>query len=171
MSAPPTIRHRLTDRLAALVTGAPVQVLVATGLLAIVAFAWSWGRVRLDANTDSLMGTDRPYVAEYLRFVKEFGDLEYAWVVVDSQGTDGVRRMGEAQRAVDLVAARLREEPSIERVNARIGFEDQMRIATWAMPTADLAGLVEGRDALPLMPEHPSARPGQARRVEQDPLV
>ena len=151
MSAPQTIRHRLTDRLAALVTGAPVQVLVATGLLAIVAFAWSWGRVRLDANTDSLMGTDRPYVAEYLRFVKEFGDLEYAWVVVDSQGTDGVRRMGEAQRAVDLVAARLREEPSIERVNARIGFEDQMRIATWAMPTADLAGLVEGRDALPLI--------------------
>ena len=28
MSAPQTIRHRMTDRLAALVTGAPVQVLV-----------------------------------------------------------------------------------------------------------------------------------------------
>jgi hypothetical protein len=56
-------------------------------------------------------------VAEYLRFVKEFGDLEYAWVVVDSQGTDGVRRMGEAQRAVD-------ELPREVRAKLRVAVEE-----------------------------------------------
>jgi hopanoid biosynthesis associated RND transporter like protein HpnN len=127
----------------------PWAVLAASALLAAVAGLWSWGRVHLDANTDSLMGNDRPYVAEYKRFLQEFGDLEYAWVVVDADGTDGDRRLGEAQRAADLLAAKLREEPSIERVNARVGFAEQMRLATWNMPTSDLSGLVEARDALP----------------------
>ena len=127
----------------------PWAVLAVTAVLAAVAGLWSWGRVHLDANTDSLMGNDRPYVAEYKRFLHEFGDLEYAWVVVDADGTDGDRRLGEAQRAVDLIAAKLRDEPSIERVNARVGYAEQMRIATWNMATSDLSGLVEARDALP----------------------
>jgi predicted RND superfamily exporter protein len=73
-------------------------VVVTCLLLATVAVAWSWNRVRLDANTDSLMGNDRPYVAEYLRFIKEFGDLEHAWVVIDATAPDGTAAAAAAHR-------------------------------------------------------------------------
>ena len=146
-----SFRHRSADRLARWIVAAPVAVVVSCLLLATVAVAWSWNRVRLDANTDSLMGNDRPYVAEYLRFIKEFGDLEHAWVVIDATAPDGTLHTGSAQLAVDMIDARLRKAPSIDYVNSRITVPEQMRVATWAMPTTELAGLVEGRDALPIL--------------------
>ena len=146
-----SFRHRSADRLARWIVAAPVAVVVSCLLLATVAVAWSWDRVRLDANTDSLMGNDRPYVAEYLRFIKEFGDLEHAWVVIDATAPDGTLHTGSAQHAVDMIDARLRKAPSIDYVNSRITVPEQMRVATWAMPTTELAGLVEGRDALPIL--------------------
>ena len=66
MTEEQSFRHRSADRLARWIVAAPVAVVVSCLLLATVAVAWSWNRVRLDANTDSLMGNDRPYVAEYL---------------------------------------------------------------------------------------------------------
>jgi preprotein translocase subunit SecF len=92
------------------------------------------------------MGSDRPYVAEYARFLREFGDLEYAWIVVDAKGN-----LGQAEHAVDLLARALRHEPTIDAVNAVVSVPEQMQLATWSMSTPDLAGLVESRDALPLL--------------------
>ncbi|MBL9141555.1 MAG: hypothetical protein JNK53_06775, partial [Phycisphaerae bacterium] len=140
------MRHRLTESLANWIVRHPVLVVVCGLLAALAAVGWSWDRVRLDANTDSLMGNDRPYVAEYTRFLREFGDLEYAWIVVDAQGNTG-----QAQYAVDLLERALRGEPSIESINAAVRAPEQMQLSTWAMPTADLAGLVEARDALPVL--------------------
>jgi uncharacterized protein len=123
-----------------------VLVIVLGLAAAALALGWSWNRVKLDANTDSLMGTDRPYVAEYTRFLREFGDLEYAWVVVDTQG-----HTGQGQYAVDLISKALQGNPTIEHVNAAITVPEQLRLAPWAMQTAHLEGLVEARDALPLL--------------------
>jgi hopanoid biosynthesis associated RND transporter like protein HpnN len=143
-------RHRF-DPLARAISASPVGVVVAAIVVTALAVAWSWNRIRMDANTDSLMGDDRPYVQQYKRFLGEFGDLEYAWIVVDAQGADGVRRAGEAQRAVDLLDRALRAKPSIERVCSRVTAPEQSRLATWAMETPDLRGLAEARDALPLV--------------------
>lgn len=142
----PALRQRLIESLTAFIVRNPIKVVVGCVLLAGVAMLWSWDRVKLDANTDSLMGNDRPYVAEYRRFLQEFGDLEYVWVVVDTKG-----HMGQAQHAVDLIEDALKGEPSIQAVNARITAPEQQQVASWAMDTADLAGLVESRDALPLL--------------------
>lgn len=123
------------------------MLVIVLGLAAAaLALGWSWNRVKLDANTDSLMGTDRPYVAEYTRFLREFGDLEYAWVVVDTQG-----HTGQGQYAVDLISKALQGNPTIEHVNAAITVPEQLRLAPWAMETAHLEGLVKARDALPLL--------------------
>ena len=151
MSVHRGLRERAAERLAAFVTARPVAVAVGAAILAVVAVSWAWGRIRLDANTDSLMGTDRPYVARYLSFLEEFGDLEYAWVVVDARRADGTLDAGAAQRAVDLLDARLRREPGIDRVHSRITAPEQRRLATWAMPTGDLRGLLEARDAIPAL--------------------
>ena len=136
-------RHRF-DPIARAISASPVGVVVAAIVVTALAMAWSWDRIRMDANTDSLMGDDRPYVQQYKRFLGEFGDLEYAWIVVDAQGADGVRRAGEAQRAVDLLDRALRAKPSIERVCSRVTAPEQSRLATWAMETPDLRGLAEG---------------------------
>jgi hypothetical protein len=71
--------------------------------------------------------------------------------VIDAAAADGTLHTGSAQLAVDMIDARLRKVPSIEHINSRITVPEQMRLATWAMPTAELAGLVEGRDALPVL--------------------
>ena len=144
-------RERAAERLAGWITAAPVAVAVGAALVALLAVAWSWNRVRLDANTDSLMGSDRPYVARYLAFLEEFGDLEYAWVVVDARREDGRIDTGAAQRAVDLLDARLRGTPGIDRVNSRVTVPEQVRLATWAMGTSELEGLVGARDAMPTL--------------------
>jgi len=141
--------RRAIDAVARTVVAAPVAVIAVAALLVTVAVAWSWDRVRMDANTDSLMGDDRPYVQRYKAFLREFGDLEYAWVVVDARGADGIERRGEAERAVDLLDARLRALPEVERINSRVDVPEMMRLATWSMPTRDLQGLVAARDALP----------------------
>ena len=143
-------RHRF-DPIARAISASPVGVVVAAIVVTALAVAWSWDRIRMDANTDSLMGDDRPYVQQYKRFLGEFGDLEYAWIVVDAQGPDGVLRTGEAQRAVDLLDRALRGNPTIERVCSRVTAPEQSRLATWAMPTEDMRGLAEARDALPLV--------------------
>lgn len=142
------MRHRLTESLASWIVRNHIAVVVGGLLLAVLAVGWSWDRVKLDANTDSLMGDDRGYVTEYKQFLREFGDLEYAWIVVQTNGN-----MGQAQHAVDLLEARLlpRNEPTIQSVNGKISAPEQMVLATWAMETRDLEGLVEGRDALPLL--------------------
>lgn len=119
-------------------------------VLAVVALAWSWNRIQLDANTDSLMGNDRPYVAEYRHFLNEFGDLEYAWIVIDTRGN-----MGQAQYAADLLEAALRKDPAIESVNAKVTAAEQARLSTWSMSQAELTGLVESRDALSLLASDP----------------
>lgn len=144
-------RERAADRLGRWIAARPVAVVLAALAIAAAAVAWSWDRVRVDANTDSLMGTDRPYVARYLGFLKEFGDLEYAWIVVDGRGTDGTVRPGSAERAVDLLDSRLRGASGIAEVHSRITVPEQRRVATWAMPTEDLRGLVAARDALPVL--------------------
>jgi len=156
-AGPRSRRERAADRLGAWIVAHPVAIAVGAFLVAAAAVAWSWDRVRIDANTDSLMGTDRPYVARYLGFLREFGDLEYAWIVVDGRGSGGVPRPGSAERAVDLLDARLRGNEGIAEVHSRVTAPEQRRLATWAMPTADLRGLVTARDALPGIASAPGA--------------
>ena len=134
------MRHAFLDRLAAVICAAPGRVVLALLAAAAIAGAWSVDRVRMDANTDSLMGDDQEYVRAYKGFLREFGDLEYAWIVVDTTGPDGEPHLGEAQRAVDLLDARLRGSPHVDRVCSRVTAPEQMRLATWSMPDADLRG-------------------------------
>ena len=91
------MRHALLDRLAGAICAAPGRVVLALLAAAALAGAWSADRVRMDANTDSLMGDDQAYVRAYKGFLREFGDLEYAWVVVDATGPDGARHLGEME--------------------------------------------------------------------------
>ena len=58
-----------------------VLLAIITAILGGVLAATS---LRLDADTNSLIADDRPFMKTYRAFMEEFGDLEYLYVVVDA---------------------------------------------------------------------------------------
>lgn len=141
----PSPSPRWTDALARLALARPRAILVLSSLLAIAGMALGILRLPLDANTDSLISRDRPWMREYLDFLEEFGDLEYLYAVVDTRGD---RPRGEA--ALDDLLERLRAISGLPEVHGRIESVEQLRLTTRAAPIEQLAGLADAADALPL---------------------
>ena len=127
MTAPKTDR-RWTDALARIVLGRPWTVVALSLITAIIAGAYGFLRLPLDANTDSLISRNRPWMGLYLGFLQEFGDLEYLYAVVDTKGD---RAAGE--RAADALLARLKTMPDLPGVYGRVESDEALRIATRAM--------------------------------------
>jgi predicted RND superfamily exporter protein len=129
------------------ILGHPRLVVTIGILTAAIAALLGALNLRLDADTNSLIDPDRPFMRDYRAFLEEFGDLEYLWVVVDGRGT-GPDRDAASEAAVDAVIAGLRALPEPPVVAGRIEPTEQWRLASRAMPVTDLEGLVLARDAL-----------------------
>ncbi len=133
-----------TDRLADLVEARPWTVVILSALLALVAGLFALFRLPLDADTNSLISRERPWMQRYVAFLEEFGDLEYLYVVVDTKGD---RAAGE--RAVDDLIVALRAVQDLPGIHGRIEPDEQWRMATRAMPIDELAALARAAAALP----------------------
>jgi hypothetical protein len=140
------------DRLAAWVSRRPVAIVLGTAALAIAAALWSAWSLQLDADTNSLVGDDQPYMRRYRAFLRDFGDLEYILVVVDPAGNEA-----EASEATRELVAGLRALPDLRGATGSISSAEQYRLSTWAMTDAELAGLHEARGALPALTAGPGA--------------
>jgi hopanoid biosynthesis associated RND transporter like protein HpnN len=148
------MRDRLFKWIADLVWDRPWTVLVAAAVLSAVCLAYAGLRLELNANTDDLIAADRPFMVEYRRFLREFGDLEYIWVVVENGGD-----AGRTRAVVDELARRLRADAGMSSVYGAITPEEQLRIATRArasrtdprpaMSDQELRDLVSASDAFP----------------------
>lgn len=107
----------------------------------------------LDADTNSLIADDRPFMKTYRAFLHEFGDLEYLYVVVDA-GTPP--RVETAQAAVHELVKRLRTNADLPGVHGEITGNEQWRLAPRAMELTELQGLLEASDAFaPLLANDP----------------
>lgn len=144
--------RRWTDAFATVVLGRPWTVVVVSAILAIVAGTYGFLRLPLDANTDSLISRERPWMKLYLSFLKEFGDLEYLYAVVDTKGD---RPAGE--RAVDALVARLQAMPDLPGVYGRIDGDEQLRIATRAMEVEELEQFANAAAAIPALKDGATA--------------
>ena len=107
----------------------------------------------LDANTDHLISRNRPFMKDYIRFTDEFGDLEYLYVVVANNG-DSTR----TEAAVDALTARLRQIKDLPGVYSAIIPDEQLRIATRAMPEKELADFSTASDGFGSLLEGGAAR-------------
>ena len=171
MPPAPETRVRRPSRAVAFLLGNPGLV-VAIGLVsAAIAGLLGARSLTLDADTNSLIDPDRPFMREYRAFLEEFGDLEYLWVVVDAKG-DGPGKAAAAEAAVDDAIVRLRALPKVMVeamvVAGRIEPQEQWRIASRKMPQADLDGLVLSREALPWLR---SGDAGATARAAEDALA
>ncbi len=152
MSAPRDLRRRAMDRLAAWVGRRPLAIVVGTAALAILAALWSAWHLRLDADTNSLVGDDQPYMRRYRAFMRDFGDLEYILVVIDPCGNDN-----EAMEATRELVTGLRALPGLLGATGSVTSAEQYRLSTWSMTDTELSGLHEARGALAVLASAPGA--------------
>lgn len=140
-------RESWTRRLADLVLRAPWTILAVSAALAVGGAVLAWRGLGLDADTNSLIAPDRPFMKLYRAFLDEFGDLEYLYVVVDAGPSGGADLDDSARRAadaaVDDLLVGLRGIPSLPAVHGRIEPEEQWRLASRAMELATLEALAD----------------------------
>jgi hypothetical protein len=69
--------------------------------------------LRLDSDQDKLVSRDLPYQKRYLESLRNFGDQEYLYVVIEADGSLASRR--RAERFADRMAERLGAHPELIR--------------------------------------------------------
>lgn len=124
----------------------PYAVLIAAIALAAISAWYAATSLTLNANTDDLVGRDRPFMQKYRAFLDEFGDLEYIFVVVERTGDEA-----RTHAAVDAITARLRTIPDLPEVYSTIEPDDQLRLATRSMSEDELADLATSAEAFPAL--------------------
>jgi predicted RND superfamily exporter protein len=134
------------ERFSLWVTEHPWTVVIVATVAAALSVLVSVRSLKLDANTDSLIDPDRPFMVLYREFLDEFGDLEGITIAVDPRGDDAA-----AKRAVDALEIALSALPDVPHAVGRITPEEQWRLAPWSMPPAQLKELLRARDAFPAL--------------------
>ena len=107
--------------------------------------------VRLDADTDSLISPDRPFMQDYQAFKDRFGDLERIWVVVDAHGNES-----QARSAIDWIEPQLRTL-DLPQIVARIDSQEQARLTTWTAPPESVEAIASACAILSLAKDGPDA--------------
>lgn len=139
------------DWLYATIAARPKWIIAALTVAALACAGISFQYLKLDADTDSLIGEDQPFLKDWRRFIHDFGDLEYAIAVVDPRGDAPA-----ADRAVRELTARLSTLTSVSKVHGSIDAQDQCRLAPRAMSDDELAGLADAAGALPILAARPT---------------
>jgi predicted RND superfamily exporter protein len=158
---------------AAISTRAPGAVLSVAVVAAAVGGWLGALHVPLDADTNALIGPDRPFMQRYQAFLDEFGDLEDMIVVIDPLGADALaeQRAEAAVRAVNDALVKLVERGQLTWVHASISVDEQWRVAPHAMSERELHELARARTALELLAHGQAAAAlEQADRAVTSPL-
>ncbi len=163
------LRRALERRVADLVIGHPLLIVAVSGVIAAGGFLLASRSLALDADTNSLIGADRPFMRLYRTFLDEFGDLENLYVVVDSRpGDRPIDPVDEqaARDAVDLLLERLQAAPDLPEVHGRIEPLEQLAMATRAMATNELEDLADAGRVLPAIAEGDAAAALRQARLD-----
>lgn len=137
------MRDAILHAVARLVLRFPLAVVLGAVALAAVSGVYAARHLRMNADTNDLIARDRPYMKPFVAFMREFGDLEYLYAVVEGDGEDPAR----AQAAVESLVTRLRALPDIGGVYGEVTPDEQRRLATRAMSDTELRGFVAAADA------------------------
>lgn len=105
------MRTKFFNFISHLVYRHPWKVVIAAGLLAVIALGYAVATVRLNANLDDLVSDKLDYHKRYIDFLKEFGDEEYLYVVVDASAD-----LPRAKEFVEKLGTRIKTIPNIRQV-------------------------------------------------------
>ncbi|MGH7879744.1 MAG: hypothetical protein ACREQD_09635, partial [Candidatus Binataceae bacterium] len=111
-----TARRRIFGALAHLDEAHPWLVLFAAGALAILSVIYARARLEFRTGQDDLVSADSRASRDYIRYEREFPDLDGLIVVVRTQPS-----LTQAERFADRLAERLsRDRVNVKRVFYRI---------------------------------------------------
>ena len=127
---------RLLIAIAHLCCRAPGAILLVGAVLAALAAGYAALQLEMNADTDDLIASDRPFMDNYRAFLDEFGDLEFLYVVVEA-GDDPAR----AEQAVEMLGRRISAIEDLKGVFYLIEPAEQLRISTRAMDDDELREL------------------------------
>lgn len=145
------LHHRLQEGVLSalwrMVSAFPRGVLGIALLLTVVSAVYSWKHLGMSGDQDRLVSPDLPYQKAHLEILRNFGDQEYLYIVVETgAGHDG-RRLAEA--FVDWLAGQLQCQDSlIQEVFYRVTPDDLGDAALQLAPSEDVAGLARVLDAV-----------------------
>lgn len=138
-------RKRIVALLARVVIQRPLLVLAIAAVFAAVGTWLGATKLSLNADTNALIGDERPFMQKYRELLAEFGDLEGIVVVVDPMDASGASRK-KAELAIEALGQALQpllEQHLIERIHWKITPLEQWTIAARATETPMLAALVQ----------------------------
>jgi len=98
---------KVLDLIATAVTRAPLAIVGAFLLLAASCGVYAAFRLQLRTDQNDLVSSDLEYSRRYLSFIKEFGDLEFLYVVIEVDGNP--------QRAIAVTEAVVAEMAQLVR--------------------------------------------------------
>lgn len=96
-----------------LVSRFPRAILLAATACTIASTLFTAAFLKLDSNQDSLVSPQLPFHKRYLDHLKNFGDQEYFYVVVRTDGTDPGKR--QAVQFAEKLVSDLRRHPELFR--------------------------------------------------------
>jgi len=93
----------------------PWKIVIAATVLTVVCAALAITRLSLDADQDNLISEKLAYHKRYKNFLREFGDQEYLYLVVEANGD-----LARAKQFVKSAAERISRLPDIREVTYKI---------------------------------------------------
>jgi len=109
-------RARALVWLAGIVTRHPGWVVGIAAVLAVASIAAAYARLDLIADQNALISESQEFHHRYMEFVREFGDLEFAYAVIEAPSRE------KGMEVADALAAELKGVPGIRQVVERFEF-------------------------------------------------
>lgn len=142
------MRDRLLNWLARFVWRHPYSVIAVAAVLAVYCAMSANSQLQVNADTNDLISPNRPYMKDFLAFMKEFGDTEYIYAVVASPDDSQRERV---ETCVEALTERISRIEGLPGVFSGVTPQEQLRIATRAKGMSDenLADLALASAAFP----------------------
>ncbi len=136
-----TLQNRLLAGLWHLISRAPRSVVWCAVFLAAASTLVSVLFLRLDSDQDKLVSRDLPYQQRYLEVLRNFGDQEYLYVVIQAGAEEQGRT--RARAFADALATRLKAAPDqIQEIHYRTTASDLGPQALYYAPLKEAKSLV-----------------------------
>lgn len=132
--------QRYSNALWRFVSRAPGRIIAFAALLALLATGYSSQYLQISSDQDKLVAPDLPFQRQYLDYVKNFGDQENVYVVIETGGND--KGKAEVAKFAEQLATRLSKYPEqLKSIHYRIRPADLGDSALLYAPTAELKTL------------------------------
>lgn len=132
------MRTKFLSRLARLVVSRPWTVLIVAGILTLTSLFLAKTRLQMNTDQDDLVSEKLAYHKNYKDYVREFGDQEYLYVVVEAK-----ENLPKAKEFTKALSIKLAEIPEIKEITYQVTNPKLEKSFLLYLPTDQLKSIGE----------------------------